>query len=180
MLSTLGIHELRGYARLMSAIGVQPELLEIIGMPGFVASEGRGLGFDGLEELAELGQRIRAGEESHAKVKLPRMYPKVWKALSRVANSERGYAEYAETLEQLERDQPVALRHAVGLQLAPRGPAASPPTGLEPRRRTQAAVRDQLDELRLAERDRLPRLRRGRRAARTCSRSTARAARSPT
>ena len=119
VLSTLGIHELRGYARLMSAIGIQPELLEIIGMPGFVASEGRGLGFDGLEELAELGQKIRAGKESHAKVKLPRMYPKVWKALSRVASSERGYAEYAETLEQLERDQPVALRHAVGLQLAP-------------------------------------------------------------
>jgi glutamate synthase (NADPH/NADH) large chain len=119
VLSTLGIHELRGYARLMSAIGIQPELLEIIGMPGFVASEGRGLGFDGLEELAALGQSIRAGHESHTKVKLPRMYPKVWKALSRVASSERGYAEYAETLEQLERDQPVALRHAVGLQLAP-------------------------------------------------------------
>ena len=119
VLSTLGIHELRGYARLMSAIGVQPEILEIIGMPGFVASQGRGLGFAGLEELAELGQKIRTGEESHAKVKLPRMYPKVWKALSRVASSERGYEEYAETLEQLERDQPVALRHAVGLQLAP-------------------------------------------------------------
>ena len=40
VLSTLGIHELRGYARLMSAIGVQPEILEIIGMPGFVASDG--------------------------------------------------------------------------------------------------------------------------------------------
>lgn len=119
VLSTLGIHELRGYARLMSAIGVQPEILEIIGMPGFVASDGRGLGFDGLEELAELGQSIRAGAESHTKVKLPRMYPKVWKALARVANSERGYEEYAQTLEQLERDQPVALRHAVGLQLAP-------------------------------------------------------------
>jgi len=119
VLSTLGIHELRGYARLMSAIGVQPELLDIIGMPGFVASEGRGLGFEGLEELAELGQKIRAGEESHSKVKLPRMYPKVWKALSRLANSTDGYEEYAQTLEQLERDQPVALRHAVALQLAP-------------------------------------------------------------
>jgi len=126
VLSTLGIHELRGYARLMSAIGVQPEILEIIGMPGFVASDGRGLGFDGLEELAELGQKIRAGEESHAKVKLPRMYPKVWKALARVANSERGYEEYAETLEQLERDQPVALRHAVGLQLAPEDQRVAP------------------------------------------------------
>lgn len=119
VLSTLGIHELRGYARLMSAIGVQPEILDIIAMPGFCASAGRGLGFEGLEELAELGRAIRAGEEHPSKVKLPRMYPKVWKALSRVATSERGYAEYAETVDQLERDQPVALRHAVAPQLAP-------------------------------------------------------------
>lgn len=119
VLSTLGIHELRGYARLMSAIGVQPEILDIIAMPGFCASEGRGLGFDGLEELAELGRQIRAGEENPSKVKLPRMYPKVWKALSRVATSERGYDGFAETVEALERDQPVALRHAVAPQLAP-------------------------------------------------------------
>ncbi len=119
VLSTLGIHELRGYARLMSAIGIAPEVLDVIGMPGFCASDGRGLGFDGLEDVAELGRRIRAGEESPAKVKLPRMYPKVWKALARVANSERGYAEYAESLEVLEREQPVAIRHAIAPQLAP-------------------------------------------------------------
>lgn len=121
VLSTLGIHELRGYARLMSAIGVQPEILDILAMPGFAASEGRGLGFAGLEELAIQGQRIRSGDDSASKVKLPRMYPKVWKALARVANSERGYEEYAESLDQLERDQPVAIRHAMAPQLAPEG-----------------------------------------------------------
>ncbi|MFN8111182.1 MAG: glutamate synthase-related protein, partial [Thermoleophilia bacterium] len=121
VLSTLGIHELRGYARLMSAIGVQPEILDILAMPGFTASAGRGLGFAGMEELAQLGQRIRSGDDSSGKVKLPRMYPKVWKALARVANSERGYEEYAETLDGLERDQPVAIRHAMAPQLAPEG-----------------------------------------------------------
>ena len=77
-----------------------------------------------------------------------------------------GYEEYAETLEQLERDQPVALRHAVGLQLAPEDQRIASDRRLEPRRRTQAAVRDQLHELRLTERDRVPRLRRGGRAGR--------------
>ena len=47
------------------------------------------------------------------------MYPKVWKALARVATSERGYEELAETLDRLEEEQPVALRHAVQPQLAP-------------------------------------------------------------
>ncbi len=113
VLSTLGIHELRGYGRLVSAIGVAPEVLDILAIPGFCASDGRGLGLDGLDGLAEQGRQIRAG-----KVKLPRMYPKVWKALARVATSERGYAEYAETLGKLEDEQPVALRHAVQPQLA--------------------------------------------------------------
>ncbi|MCB0872865.1 MAG: glutamate synthase [Actinobacteria bacterium] len=119
VLSTLGIHELRGYARLMSAIGVQPEILDILAMPGFTASAGRGLGFDGLEEFAALGQRIRSGEDHPSKVKLPRMYPKVWKALARVATSERGYDEFRETVSKLETEQPVALRHAMAPQLAP-------------------------------------------------------------
>ena len=71
--------------------------------------------------LAEHGRVIRAGEDGGGKVKLPRMYPKVWKALARVANSERGYEEFAETCQALEDDQPVALRHAIGVQLAPEG-----------------------------------------------------------
>ena len=119
VLSTLGIHELRGYGRLVSAIGVSPEVLDVLAIPGFCASEGRGLGLDDLDDLAEQGRQIRAGEESPSKVKLPRMYPKVWKALARVANSERGYEELAETLDKLEDEQPVALRHAVQPQLAP-------------------------------------------------------------
>ncbi len=121
VLSTLGIHELRGYGRLVSAIGVSPEVLDLLAIPGFCASEGRGLGLDDLDALAEQGRQIRAGEESPSKVKLPRMYPKVWKALARVATSERGYEEYAETLAKLEDEQPVALRHAVQPQLAPEG-----------------------------------------------------------
>lgn len=119
VLSTLGIHELRGYGRLVSAIGVSPEVLQVLAIPGFCASDGRGLGLDDLDELAEQGRQIRAGEESPAKVKLPRMYPKVWKALARVATSERGYEELAETLDTLETEQPVAIRHAVAPQLAP-------------------------------------------------------------
>lgn len=121
VISTLGIHEVRGYGRLVSAIGIAPEVLDVLGIPGFCASEGRGLGFARLDVLAEQGRQIRAGEESPGKVKLPRMYPKVWKALARVANSERGYEEFAETCQTLEDEQPVALRHAIGIQLAPEG-----------------------------------------------------------
>ncbi len=170
VLSTLGIHELRGYGRLVSAIGVSPEVLDVLAIPGFCASEGRGLGLDAASTtLAEQGRQIRAGEESPSKVKLPRMYPKVWKALARVATSERGYEEYAETLDKLEAEQPVALRHAVQPQLAePEAPHPGRPGELA-RRRAHPALPHQLDELRQPGRDRLPLLRRGGRRRPTCS-----------
>ncbi|HET6691040.1 MAG TPA: glutamate synthase-related protein [Miltoncostaeaceae bacterium] len=119
VLSTLGIHELRGYGRLVSAIGVSPEVLDILAIPGFCASEGRGLDLRALDALAEQGRAIRAGQDSPSKVKLPRMYPKVWKALARVANDEWTYDEYRAQLDKLEVEQPVAIRHAVHPQLAP-------------------------------------------------------------
>ncbi len=121
VISTLGIHEIRGYGRLVSAIGIAPEVLDILGIPGFCASDGRGLDLARLDVLAERGRLIRAGEEDAGKTKLPRMYPKVWKALARVATSERGYDEFAEACQALEDDHPVALRHAMGIQLAPEG-----------------------------------------------------------
>ncbi len=89
------------------------------------------------------------------------MYPKVWKALARVATSERGYEEYAETLEKLEDEQPVAIRHAVQPQLAEpelRIPADQVSVA---RRRAHPALPDQLDELREPGRGRIPLVRRG-------------------
>ena len=55
VLSTLGIHELRGYGRLVSAIGVSPEVLDVLAIPGFCASEGRGLGLDDLDAPGRAG-----------------------------------------------------------------------------------------------------------------------------
>ena len=42
VISTIGIHEVRGYARQFSSIGVKPELAEILQCETFCASEGRG------------------------------------------------------------------------------------------------------------------------------------------
>ena len=41
VISTLGIHEVRGYSRLFSAIGLKPELVEIFGTPGYYGSARR-------------------------------------------------------------------------------------------------------------------------------------------
>ena len=45
MISTIGIHEVRGYARQFSSIGIKPELAEIFQTEAFAASTTGGVGF---------------------------------------------------------------------------------------------------------------------------------------
>src|SRR5205823_8922023 len=49
VISTIGIHETRGYARQFSSIGVKPELAEIFQTRAFAASEKAGVGFAALD-----------------------------------------------------------------------------------------------------------------------------------
>ena len=49
VISTIGIHEVRGYARQFSSIGVKPELAEIFQTEAFAASETGGVGFADLD-----------------------------------------------------------------------------------------------------------------------------------
>jgi glutamate synthase (NADPH) large chain len=111
VISTLGIHELRGYGRLLSAIGVAPDVARLLGIRTFCAREDVGLNWeriaqDGLERAAMLRERAPA----HLEVPF-RIYPRVWKAALAVANGEAPYRSYAEKLIELERTHPVSLRH---------------------------------------------------------------------
>jgi len=111
VISTLGIHEVRGYGRLFSAIGVSPEIARLLGIRTFCASEDLGLTWDrlaedGLERAAMLRERTSARLEPPF-----RIYPRVWKAALAVANGEAPYRTYAERLLEYEREHPVSLRH---------------------------------------------------------------------
>ncbi|GAC1486643.1 MAG: glutamate synthase-related protein [Candidatus Limnocylindrales bacterium] len=113
VISTLGIHELRGYGRAFSAIGVAPDVAKLLGVRTFAASGSAGLDWeaierDGLERAAVLRERTPARLEPAF-----RIYPRVWKAALAVANGESTYAAYAERLGELEREHPVSLRHLV-------------------------------------------------------------------
>ncbi|MBI2983793.1 MAG: glutamate synthase, partial [Chloroflexi bacterium] len=111
VISTLGIHELRGYGRLFSAIGVAPDVARLLGIRTFCADESVGLTWeriaeDGLQRAAMLRERTPARLEPPF-----RIYPRVWKAALAVANGEAPYQTYAERLLELERERPVSLRH---------------------------------------------------------------------
>jgi glutamate synthase (NADPH/NADH) large chain len=116
VISTIGIHEVRGYARQFSSIGVCPELAEIFQTEAFAASEAGGVGFAGLDEDSNERARVLAGEVDAKPAKTFRFYPKVYKAAIATANGSGSYEEYSEKVRELERQSPISMRHIMGLK----------------------------------------------------------------
>src|SRR5688572_1406537 len=86
VISTIGIHEVRGYARQFSSIGVKPELAEILQCETFCASERAGIGFYDLDADTDERFQILGGEEEAKPAKTFRFYPKVYKAAVAASN----------------------------------------------------------------------------------------------
>jgi glutamate synthase (NADPH/NADH) large chain len=116
VISTIGIHEVRGYARQFSSIGVKPELAEIFQTEAFAASEGGGTGFADLDASSNERARILSGDEEAKPAKTFRFYPKVYKAAIATANGSGSYAEYSEKVRDLEAQNPISMRHIMGLR----------------------------------------------------------------
>jgi glutamate synthase (NADPH) large chain len=116
VISTIGIHEVRGYARQFSSIGVKPELAEIFQTEAFAASPTGGVGFADLDDDTNQRARILVGEEEAKPVKTFRFYPKVYKAAIATANGSGEYAEYSQKVRDLEQQSPISMRHIMGLR----------------------------------------------------------------
>ena len=159
VISTIGIHEVRGYARQFSSIGVKPELAEIFQTEAFAASERAGVGFADLDADTNERAQILAAEEDSKPAKTFRFYPKVYKAAIATAN---GSGDLRRVLAEGPRP-----RGAEPDLDAPRDRAALRPRADQPGRRRRRGRpprlpdRDQLDELRIAVGAGLPLLRGG-------------------
>ncbi|HVQ57583.1 MAG TPA: glutamate synthase-related protein [Solirubrobacterales bacterium] len=117
VISTIGIHEVRGYARQFSSIGVKPELAEIFQTEAFAATANGGTGFAELD--ADTNERARAlsGDDEAAKpAKTFRFYPKVYKAAIATANGSGSYEDYSEKVRDLEKQNPISMRHIMALK----------------------------------------------------------------
>jgi glutamate synthase (NADPH) large chain len=116
VISTIGIHEVRGYARLFSSIGVKPELTAVFDTPAYFGSQNGGTGFAALDTDGDERQRLLAGEEDGKPGKTFRFYPKVYKAAVAASNGSGAYAEYSEKVRELELEHPISLRHIMDLR----------------------------------------------------------------
>ncbi len=124
VISTLGMHELRGYGRQLSAVGIAPEVARFLGIRGFVGAEDRGLTWQRVAESG-LDRAMLLRSRTVARVEPPfRVYPRVWKSALAVARGEAPYAAYAEKLAEVEREHPVSLRHLLDLAVPAEGEPA--------------------------------------------------------
>ena len=116
VISTIGIHEVRGYARQFSSIGIKPELAELFQTDAFAATQKGGAGFTELDEDTNERARILSEDDDAKPAKTFRFYPKVYKAAIATANGSGSYAEYSEKVRDLESNNPISMRHIMGLK----------------------------------------------------------------
>jgi glutamate synthase (NADPH/NADH) large chain len=116
VISTIGIHELRGYARQFSSIGIKPELAEIFQTEAFAASDKAGTGFKQLDADTDARFKILSGAEEAKPAKTFRFYPKVYKAAIAAASGTASFEEYSQKVRDLETQSPISMRHLMGLK----------------------------------------------------------------
>jgi glutamate synthase (NADPH) large chain len=116
VISTIGIHEVRGYARPFASIGLKPELTEIFDTPAWFGSDRAGTGFAELDADGDARRRILADAQESKPGKTFRFYPKVYKAAVAAANGGGSYEDYSRKVRELELEHPISLRHILDLR----------------------------------------------------------------
>ncbi|MGI2709254.1 glutamate synthase-related protein [Bacillus cytotoxicus] len=116
VISTIGIHELRGYGRLFSSIGLHEEIANILQITNFFGANHLAFSLTSLVEDA----KSRAMDYNNPKVKMRKtfhIFPRIWKAIGDVAKGNQ-YDDFREKLTELEEKNPIAIRHLIQLKEA--------------------------------------------------------------
>ncbi|MGW8161956.1 MAG: glutamate synthase-related protein, partial [Desulfobulbales bacterium] len=122
VMSTMGIHELGGYGRIFSSIGLRNELVEIFQTSNFCTSNNAGLNFTELEEMTRLRYARATNNEEVGIYREPAKNPRAGKILRQVAVGKTGYLEMFRELEKIELELPTGIRHLLDLkQTGPEG-----------------------------------------------------------
>jgi glutamate synthase (NADPH/NADH) large chain len=122
VISTIGIHELRGYGRLFSSIGLNDQVADILNIVNFFGSNELESDFDSLEKDAMAraedyqNETTRVGKTFH-------LFPRIWKSIGEVAAT-GDYSVYRDKITEQEMENPTTIRHLAGLKAT--GNAVSP------------------------------------------------------
>jgi glutamate synthase (NADPH) large chain len=109
VISTLGIHELRGYGRLFSAIGLSEETAQALNIVNFFG--GNELGFNFSEMHKDALNRAKDYHDENTRIgKSFHIFPRIWKSIGEVAKT-GDYSIYRDKITEQEQDNPTTIRH---------------------------------------------------------------------
>ncbi|MDP3046264.1 MAG: glutamate synthase-related protein, partial [Chloroflexota bacterium] len=126
VISTMGIHELRGYGRLFAAIGLSTPLAEAMEARNYYGSAARGLTWQDLEAESARRAALLRGQAAAEPQRVRHFYPSVWKKAAEVALDPARYEGYGAAVSALESTDPVSARHLLDLRLGDRAPSPPP------------------------------------------------------
>ncbi|WP_040949656.1 glutamate synthase-related protein [Gorillibacterium massiliense] len=130
VISTIGTHELRGYTRFFSSIGLKPEVAEILDIVGYLGSNESGTGFPELE--ADAVKRYEDFADPKAKAARNfHFFQRMWKALNEAAAGTAPYDSYRDKLLEEEARNPISIRHLAEFDYAKALQGRSPLTPAE-------------------------------------------------
>lgn len=114
VISTIGIHELRGYGRLFSAIGLNEEVAATLNVVNFFGSNQLECNFSTLEKDSYeratdyQNEKERIGKTFH-------LFPRIWKAIGDVAAT-GDYTPLREKVMEQEIENPTTIRHLTSVK----------------------------------------------------------------
>lgn len=113
-ISTMGCHELRGYGRVCSSIGLAPSVAAVLNTPNFFGNEEKGLTWEKLNrEAIQRGKEMREKACPCSLERVARFFPRLWKKVGLFTRSMSGYDEVSDTFRKLKKENPVAIRHVI-------------------------------------------------------------------
>jgi glutamate synthase (NADPH/NADH) large chain len=114
VISTIGIHELRGYGRLFSAIGLNEEVADYLQIVNFFGSNELAYNFTAMQEDA-VARAVDFQNEKERMGKTFHLFPRIWKAISEVAST-GDYSAYRDKISEQEESNPTTIRHLTSLK----------------------------------------------------------------
>jgi len=119
VISTMGTHEIGGYGKYFASIGLSPEIAAIFETPDFCGTAQGGLTLARLEEDNRQRGTVARSQKKQPVPAQFRLYPRIWKMVGAVAKMEESYADLSRLIRQLERENPLAIRHLVDFRFTP-------------------------------------------------------------
>jgi glutamate synthase (NADPH/NADH) large chain len=115
-ISTMGIHELRGYGRLFASMGLSTSVASVLGVSNYGGSERGGLKWEDIDADLPLRAQIfnSAGRGDLSRVN--HFYPKIWKAAAKLGKQDGDWQTYESHVENTARSTPVTMRHILGVR----------------------------------------------------------------